>query len=309
MGILLIAPQKISSKWKRAFQKLYPDLAFEVYPEVKDPEKVDFALTWNHPSGILKEYPNLKVVASMGAGVDHIFRDPQLPEDITVTKIEDEQLAKDMSVFVLSIILNHMRNLSYYKMQKISREWKPQKYLRIEDVEVGIMGLGALGKAVGKTLIKNDFKVRGWANSPKNMDDIEVFHGKEQLPEFLSKSDVLVCLLPLTSETENILNKELFQQLPEDAFIINVARGRNLVVQDLLDEINNGHLCGAALDVFREEPLPSSHPFWKNSKVLITPHTASVSNPYNLVDQIVENYKRMKNGEPLKNTVDKERKY
>jgi glyoxylate/hydroxypyruvate reductase A len=283
-----------------------PDLDLEVYPEVKDPEKVEFVLSWKHPHGIYKDFPNLKVIASMGAGIDHIIEDPDIPEHIKITRVIDEQLTKDMSVFVLSLILDHLRNLSFHYC---SKEWNPKKYLRPEDVQVGIMGMGVLGVGVAETLIKNKFNVTGWSRTKKEILGVTTFHGNEQLQEFLEDSGVLVNLLPLTSETKNILNKDLFERLPEGAYVINVARGPHLVEDDLLEMIEKGHLAGAALDVFRKEPLPKDHPFWSIDKIKITPHIASVTLPKTVVPQILDNYRRMKEGKKLENVVSREKEY
>ncbi|MHA6279600.1 2-hydroxyacid dehydrogenase [Salinimicrobium sp. CAU 1759] len=306
MSFLIVSSQRDPKDWVEALKAEAPDLDLEVYPEVKDPAKVEFVLSWKHPHGIYKDYPNLKVIASMGAGIDHIIEDPDIPEHIKITRVIDEQLTKDMSVFVLSLILDHLRNLSFHYC---SKEWNPKKYLRPEDVQVGIMGMGILGVGVAETLIRNHFNVTGWSRTKKEILGVTTFHGNEQLQEFLEDSRVLVNLLPLTSETKNILNKDLFQKLPEGAYVINVARGPHLVEEGLVEMIEKGHLSGAALDVFRKEPLPEDHPFWSNDKIKITPHIASVTLPKTVVPQILDNYHRMKEGKELENVVSREKEY
>ncbi len=306
MSFLIISPNRDSQKWINAFQKQEPDLEIDVYPEVNDPEKVEFVLSWNHPHGIFLEYPNLKVIASMGAGIDHIITDRDIPEHVKITRVVDEQLTEDMSVFVLSLCLEHLRNLSFHHC---SKKWYPQPYKRPEDMKVGIMGLGVLGVAVAEKLIRNKFDVYGWRKQKKDILGVNTFYGKEQLDDFLKNSDILVCLLPLTSETENILNKELFQKLPKDAYLINVARGNHLVEEDLLEMLDSGHLSGASLDVFREEPLPKEHPFWQHHKIKITPHIASVTNPATVVPQLLENFRNMRNDSPLNNLVSRKKEY
>lgn len=276
-----------------------------VYPEEHDKDEVEYAIAWKHPRGIFKNYPNLKVVASMGAGVDHITSDPEIPEHVKITRIVDNQLREDMGDFVLALILNHLRNLSLHHN---SREWKPRSYSRIKDTRVGIMGLGVLGSGVAERLLQNGFKVSGWARSPKQIDGVKSFR-LEELDDFLQDLDILVCLLPLTPDTENILDAGLFAKLPHGAFLINVARGEHLVEQDLLNNVNSGHLSGASLDVFRKEPLPEDHPFWENANIHITPHIASVTDPKEVVPQIVDNYERMTEGEELKNVVKRDKGY
>lgn len=309
MSFLIVSPGHDPKHWVEVLKNQHPGLNIYVYPEEHDKEEVEFALAWNHPRGLFKNYPNLKVVASMGAGVDHIICDPALPEDIKITKVVDDRLTSDMSAFVLALVLDHLRNLHYYSMQQKNAEWDRKDYTRIDNVEIGIMGLGVLGKAVGEKLVLNGFNVSGWSTSPKEIEGIESFHGDEGLEEFLEKTEILICLLPLTPQTENILNKELFEKLPENAYIINVARGEHLVEHDLLEMIDNGHLSGAALDVFREEPLPEEHPFWQHPQIQVTPHVASITRPESVVPQIVENYEKMMEGEPLDNLVERNKGY
>ena len=306
MSFLIISPNRDPKAWVKALHEAAPELELEVYPEVKDPDKVEFALSWRHPQGIFKNYPNLKVISSMGAGIDHILQDEEIPEHIEITRIIDEQLAEDMAVFVLSLVLEQVRNLSFHHC---SKEWKPVKYQRPKNLQIGIMGMGVLGTAVTKKLKQNGFKLAGWSSSEKDISGVETFFGEDQLPGFLSRSDFLVCLLPLTSETENILNKTLFQKLPKGAYIINVARGNHLVEQDLLEMVENGHLSGASLDVFRREPLPNEHPFWKHEKIKITPHVASVTHPSSVAPQLIENYIRMKNGKNPRHLVNRQKQY
>lgn len=309
MSIVIITQGKDVSEWVQALKEQRPELDVQLHPNVKNKDEIQFALAWSHPIGSFKEYPNLKVVSSMGAGVDHILRDPELPESVTITKLEDPHLTRDMGIFVVALVLNHITNLSTYKLNEQEHLWKRKRYLTTDDVTVGVMGVGALGVHVAGQLVKLGFDVIGWARSSKNINNVPVFVGKGEMDAFLAKSDILICLLPLTSETEDILNKEIFQKLPENAFIINVARGHHLVDDDLIEMIDSGHLSGASLDVFREEPLPPEHPFWKHPKINITPHTASVTDPASAVSQILENYDRLQRNESLKNVVSPELGY
>ncbi len=305
MSVLVISPGRDPEAWVRELKNQHPGMDVHVYPEDHDKEEVEYAISWKHPRGIFKNYPNLKVIASMGAGVDHITSDPELPEHVKITRIVDEQLTIDMSDFVLALIMDHLRNISYHYC---SSEWEPKKYMRIQDTHVGIMGLGTLGSGVAGKLVKNGFKVSGWANSAKEQEGVTTYSGGD-LDDFLEELDILICLLPLTGETENILSRNLFEKLPKGAYLINVARGEHLVEQDLLDCVNTGQLSGAGLDVFRKEPLPEEHPFWSNPRIHVTPHIASVTDPKHVVPQLVENYERMTEGEELKNVVAREKGY
>lgn len=308
MSIVIISDRDPKA-WLAALKAREPEVEVFVYPEVEKREKVDYALVWNYQHGVLKEFPNLKVVASMGAGVDHIMSDPELPKQALVTRVVDKQLGIDMAEFVLSLVLAHLRNLLIHKGAEPSREWKPKSYYRIADPTVGIMGMGVLGNKVSEKLKSAGFKVTGWARTQRTNRDFRIFSGQEELEPFLREVNILVCLLPLTPLTENILNKDVFSKLPKQAFLINVARGRHLVEEDLLQYLDNDHLSGAALDVFREEPLPQEHPFWSHPKVHVTPHIASVTRPSSVVAQVLENYRRLKNGEPLGNTVEVSKGY
>jgi len=309
MKIVIICPDFDTRAWEDALWEENPDLEIEVYPDDTHRENTDFILTWNPPEGVFKHYPNLKVVASMGAGIRHITRNKSLGEEVVVTKIEDEQLIEDLQYFVLTSVLNYCRNIPYYVRQQLQKKWHRIPYLQPKETRVGVLGLGNIGLPVAQLLVKNNFKVRGWSNSKKEIKNITAFAGRSEFPKFLKDLNVLVCLLPLTDDTEDILNEDLFAQLPNGAFLINVGRGAHLVESDLLEALDNESLSGAALDVFQDEPLPKDHPFWGNKKITITPHTASVTKPASVAYQIIENYKRFQTGKELKHTISRDKGY
>ncbi len=304
MGIVIIRQDGKIPKWKEVLEAISPSTKIYSYLEEHPKEKITMAVVWKHPEGVLQHYPNLKCIASAGAGVDFIFDDPDLPKNIAVTRVVDPLLVSDMSEFVIALVFNHLKNLGTYKADQINNDWNPTAYKPINDATIGIMGMGKLGIYTARDLRQFGFRVQGWANSPKQLDGIKTFVGSKELSVFLKNTSILVCLLPLTMETTGILNRTLFQQLPKEAFIINVARGAHLVDADLLEQLDKGHLSGASLDVFHNEPLPKEHPFWNHPKVHITPHIASVSHPGSVVPQIMENYTRLQTGQPLLNRVD-----
>ena len=306
MSILLICTGRDPKVWVNAIREQQPDAELFEYNEPHDPNKVTYAVTWKHPKGAFNKYPNLEVIASIGAGVDHIICDPEIPRSALITRVIDEQLTRDMSTFILSLVLDKMRNISLHHGEK---KWNPLPYQTLNDEKIGIMGLGVLGKAAALTLSRNGFQVSGWSKTKKQIEGVNTYHGEKGLQAFLKGTSILICLLPLTSETESILNKELFEQLPKGAYIINVARGEHLVEHDLLEMLDKGHLSGASLDVFRTEPLPEEHPFWKHPKVHITPHIASVTDPKKVVFQLMENYKRMLERKPLLNVIELKKEY
>lgn len=307
MAIVIIRQDGKASHWKEILQKETNEIPIYEIGEKHPKEEITMALVWQHPKGSLKQYPNLKCVASMGAGVDFIMSDPDVSENITVTRVVDPMLASDMSEFVIGCIFAHLKNLHFYGQQEARKSWTRKPYLRKKDVTIGIMGLGELGGTLSKDLQQMDFSVQGWANS--NKEGTKTFVGEKELTRFLKSTSILVCLLPLTKDTKNILNKNLLGQLPKDAYVINVARGGHLVETDLLNLVNSGHLSGASLDVFSQEPLPEDHPFWIHPKIQITPHIASISSPDSIVPQILENYHRIRKNTPLLNVVSTNKGY
>lgn len=309
MSIVIITAGKETNGWEKALKAKRPELEVLVHPDVAAKDKVEFALTWGHPLGVFKEYPNIRCIASMGAGVDHILRDPELPASAIITKLEDPNLTRDMGLFVVALVLNHMRDLTFYQQNQQQHNWNYKRYLTTDNTTIGIMGMGTLGAHAAAELTKLGFKVNGWARTEKQLATIKVYKGAEELDSFLAKSDILICLLPLTPQTENILNKQTLSKLPQNAFVINVARGRHLVDEDLIALLDGGHLAGASLDVLREEPLPKDHPFWSHPKINITPHIASSTDAASAVSQILDNYDRLQRREPLKNVVSRELGY
>lgn len=309
MSIVIIRQDDKIELWKKAIKAADPNIEVSSYLEPHDKEAVEVALVWKHPKGTLAPYSNLKYIASSGAGVDFIFEDKTTPKDLPVTRVVDTMLASDMSEYVVAAIFSYLKHLNAYKVDQFHKVWKPRPYFRISDFKVGVMGLGALGTVLANDLVRFGFKTQGWANSKKTVEDVTTYHGQGEFHQFLSTSEILVCLLPLTTETAGILNATLFGQLPKGAYVINVARGGHLIDQDLIDYIDNGHISGATLDVFHQEPLSATHPFWEHEKINITPHYASVSDTDSVVPQILENYDRLKRGESLLNLVSKVKGY
>ena len=309
MAIVIIRQDHKIDLWKNALLEADSSLEVYSYQEKHPKEDITMAIIWKHPVGSLSDYPNLKCIASAGAGVDYIFEDVTRPKSVPITRLVDPYLASDMSEHVLAAILAHLKNFNDYKLQQVDSLWKPKDYLRIKDVTVGIMGLGELGALTAKDLAKVGFKVQGWSRSKKDIEQVTTFSGSGEQAQFLETTDILVCLLPLTPETEGILNKQLMEQLPKNAYVINVARGGHLVDGDLIMLLDGGHLSGACLDVYHTEPLPQAHPFWNHPKIFMTPHYASVSDTDSVIPQLLENYRRLDNDEELLNQVDQEKGY
>lgn len=309
MAIVIIRQDNKIDLWKKALLEADPNLDVYSYLEEHPKEEITMAIIWKHPVDSLSAYPNLECIASAGAGVDYIFEDPTRPTDIPITRIVDPFLASDMSEHVLAVVMAHIKHLNIYKLKQVANVWEPVDYQRIKDVTVGILGLGELGALTASDLTKVGFKVQGWSRTKKNIEEVTTYYGQDELSEFLQSTQILVCLLPLTPATEGILNKDFLSQLPQHAYVINVARGGHLVDEDLIMLLDDGHLSGACLDVYHTEPLPKTHPFWNHKKVHMTPHYASVSDTDSVIPQLLENYKRLQTGDELQHQVNIERGY
>lgn len=309
MALLIIAPDIKVTSWVKHLGALEPGIEIRVWPEIGDSSDIAFALCWNHPPGELTKYENLKCIASLGAGVDHLTRDPDLPDGVPVTRVVEHSMAQSMSEYVVLSALNYCRQFDAYRSDQDQRSWHPRRPRLAEDTYIGIMGLGQLGSDAAKKLSYLGFAVSGWSRTPKNIDGVQCFAGEDGWEDFLSRSQILICLLPLTPSTKGILNRKTFGQLPRDAYVINVARGQHLVENDLMEALDSGQLAGACLDVFEVEPLPQDHPFWSHPQIKVTPHISSLTFPKAVAPQIIENYQRSKTGSPLLHVVDVERGY
>lgn len=306
MGIAIISPGRDASIWVENIKKIDNNIEVQVFPDLKDTERVKAVMLWQHPKGILDKFPNLELICSMGAGVDHILSDDSIPDHLPITRIVDKKLTFSMTNYVLMGILNYHRQTDRYKRDQKLKIWD-MSYPEIPIV-VGIMGVGELGGDVIKKLQYLGIEVVGLGFAPK-VDTTYPYYEKSKLDEFLSQINVLVCMLPLTPDTEGVLNKELFRKCNKGTYLINVARGSHLVEEDLIPAIEDGYISGALLDVFRNEPLPEDHIFWEREEIDITPHIASVTNPDAAAPQIIENYNRMLNKRPLLNQIDKAKGY
>ena len=309
MAILIIRNDHKEFIWKEALLKADPDLDVYAYLEPHPEDDIQMVAVWKHPAGSLNAYKNLKGVHSMGAGVDFIMEERLPVPGIPIVRVVDPSLTADMAEYVLTQCLAHIKGLSAYKELQGRHSWKPEGYKRASETTVGIMGLGELGKAAAAVLIKNGFRCRGWTRKSKPQVDFPCYTGAGERDAFLSGCNILVCLLPLTPDTADILNDQVFNALPRGTFLINAARGGHLEESSLIQALESGQLSGACLDVFKQEPLPEDHPFWGHKSIRITPHVASVSDPKTVAQQLVSNYKTLLQGQIPLNTVDPARGY
>lgn len=308
MSVALLFNQKPTEEWQRNLQKLLPETKVEVYPIISNPEDVEFIATWKPHKDYIKEFPNLKVVQSVGAGIDHLLH-TEIPDSVKVTRIVDSALKQEMFEHVLACIMTSMKNLLTYHKNQLQQEWIPKNYTSIHETTITILGLGEIGKLVAERFVALGFRVKGWSNSQKNMNGVETFVGKEGLNSAIANTDFIVNILPLTTETESILNYKFFNQCSKQTVLINVGRGAHLVEKDLLIAIDEKQIKEAYLDVFIEEPLPENHPFWSNKNIYITPHIASVTNATTALQQVATNYKKLKNMETLENEISLDKGY
>ncbi|TQV83247.1 2-hydroxyacid dehydrogenase [Denitrobaculum tricleocarpae] len=309
MALLFKSDTDRADIWQDAIAKLMPDLEFRIWPEIGEPADIEYALIWNPPKGALSKLPNLKVIFSMGAGIDHLASDPDLPANVPVVRMVDEGLTLGMTEFVVMAVLRHHRRIHDYEIQQRQKRWEQIVTPLAPDRKVGILGLGVLGSDAAEKLAYLGFDVAGWSRTQKNLPGIECFSGEEGLRTFLRRTEILVCLLPLTESTKGILKAENLNLLPQGACLINVARGGHMIPEDVLAALDSGQLAAATLDVFPEEPLPESSPFWQHSKVLVIPHCASVTLPTTAAAKVVEGIEAARSGKPLQNVVDFERGY
>ena len=246
------------------------------------------------------KFPNLKVIQSIGAGIDRIINTQTIREGQKITRMVDENLSNDMFEFLLVAVLGQLKNINLYHQQQEQKTWLPTSYHSIKDFNVCILGLGTIGSFVAEKFVALGFKVKGWSVTKKDISGVESFEGEQELSAALNGTDILINILPATTQTENILNKNHLKQLNQDAFLINVGRGEHLVEEDLLTLLNEKYLSGALLDVFKAEPLPINHPFWVHPKIQVTPHVASITNIKSAVLTVVTNYQNHLLGKPLK---------
>ena len=306
MAVLIIAPGLKADWWAHELNQQNPALDVRIWPDAGNPDDIDYALAWKPPPGTLATYPHLKVVFSLGAGVDHLLIDPDFPPHSRISRVVDPYLTAGMVEYVLLHVLRYHKNQPALDTQQSARVWddRAHELKQADERRIGILGLGELGLAAARALIALDFDVAGWSRSPKTIAGVQCFHGSAGLNDLLTRTNILVCLLPLTPETENILCEELFARLPEGAYLINAARGGHLVESDLIPALESGQLGHATLDVFQIEPLPDNHPFWGHRQITVTPHNASITDPRSVARQIAEGIAAVERGDALPNAVD-----
>ncbi|BBK45080.1 glyoxylate/hydroxypyruvate reductase A [Allostella vacuolata] len=310
MALVIVSRVHPSSDvWAPEMRRLMPEIDIRYWPDVGNAAEVEAVLMWQAPDGLFERLPNLKAIFATGAGVDAILGDARVPKHLPLARLVDPSMTAEMSEYVVLQTLRFHRQEPTYAAQQRDRVWTVHPQPHPEERRIGMMGLGELGQDALRMLKPFGFALGGWSRTPKTIDGVETFSGADGLQRFLARTDILINLLPLTAETENIIDTKLLSALPKGAFLVNCARGRHVVDADLLAALDSGQLAGAALDVFHQEPLPGEHPYWSHPRVILTPHAAALTNPLTATPQIVDNLRRVEAGQPLVNLVDRSRGY
>jgi len=296
--------------WRKTIQELLPDLQIVLLDEDSyDPQTISYAIVWNPPLGMFQEFPNLRCVASVGAGVSHILKDKAYPKDVPIIRCVNERLRLRMAEYIALHVLRFHRGLPEVEEAHAGRNWGQYIAPLANEINVGILGIGSFGSFAAKKLLALGYSVLGFSRRKKEIEGVMTYSGDKQFYEFLSKVNILVCLLPQTPLTEDILCKRTLNALPDNSYLINIGRGECLVEDDLIDALNSKKLNRATLDVFRQEPLPTNHPFWSHPKVLVTCHSAGVIDPAIGGVTIANNIKAFIRGDHIPDIVDIEQGY
>jgi glyoxylate/hydroxypyruvate reductase A len=285
--------------WVDGLKAEFPDAQVSLWSA--GDELADYAVVWMPPQQFFDEQTQIKGIFNIGAGVDALMK-LRLPDGVPVVRLDDAGMSVQMAEYVCHAVIRHFREFDRYEADIAEGKWSYRKPRLRTDFPIGVMGLGVLGERVSRALAQFDFPVRGWSRSPKTIDGVQCFSGDvggQGFQDFLAASRILVCLLPLTPDTQGIMNLDTLSRLQPGGYVINVARGSHLVDGDLITLIDNGHLAGATLDVFRTEPLPADHAFWKHPKITITPHTSARTLREESIAQIAKKIRSLAAGAPI----------
>ena len=294
--------------WRSQFARQMPECPFRIWPDLGDGTQIRYMAAWMLPDDIPGLLPNLEVVFSTGAGIDQ-FDFSRIPAHVPVVRLIEPDLSAGIVEYVVHGVITAHRDMIDYRNQQLAGVWQSHRNKLARDVRVGVMGLGVLGQATLRQLVQFGYACAGWSRSGVDLPGVERYAGEANLSAFLARSDILICLLPLTDNTRGVLNAQLFDRLPKGASLINVGRGGHLVQDDLLAALASGHLANAILDVADPEPLPAEHPFWSHERIVVTPHIASMASAESAVQVILDNIRRHEAGQAMIGLVDRTRGY
>jgi len=306
MRVLYFSADGDSPAWIPGLQAALPQAQVGLWEP--GAAQADYAVVWKPSQQLLDEQGGLKAIFNTGAGVDALVQ-LKLPAGVPVVRLDDAGMSVQMAEYVCHAVIRHYREFAGYEADMAAGKWSFRKPRPRADFPVGILGLGVLGERVARALAQFEFPVNGWSRSAKTLEGVQCFAGANSLDDFLAASRVLVCLLPLTPDTRDIMNRAHLSRLRPGGYVINVARGAHLVDEDLLELLDNGHLAGATLDVFRSEPLPAGHSFWGHSKITLTPHTSARTLRSESIAQIAGKIAALERGEQVAGLVDLQRGY
>ncbi len=302
--VILFYSNVSDKTWPDELRKAFP--AFNICMQLGDTAADDVvaAIVWNHPPGMLQHFKNLRLIQVLGAGVNYLRADDRLPRGVPIARLVDPGLTERMTEYVLMHCLALHRQVPEMRRAQCEHTWNYIHPTPPDQTCVGILGLGVLGSACARALSSSGFRVVGWSRSKKEGVGFPTYAGADELREFQQRADIVVLLLPLTRDTEDLVDRSFLAGIRKGAALVNVGRGRLIVDSDLIDALNAGTLRHAVLDVFRTEPLPSDHPFWGHPRITITPHNSSATNPRTALAQIVENLQRVLAGQPPRHLID-----
>lgn len=311
MTVVLIATNDAedASTWRQLIERDVPGVECRIHPQIGDPASVDVVLAWKAPRGVFANLPNVKLIGSLGMGVDHLLDDPSLPSSVPITRLVDLNMIEQVSEYALYGVLHFHRHFHTYEQYQRERRWQELPLPHTSKRRVGVMGIGAIGSLCARRIAALGFPVIGWSRTARSIDGVTCLSGVSRLKEFLGISDILVVVLPLTADTNGILNRDTIAYLPRGGFIVNLARGALINEPSLVAALDCGQVGGVLLDVTQTEPLPPNNSLWTHPKVKLTPHIAGLTNPKTAVATVVENIRRLRKGMPLDCVVERARGY
>nr|WP_314544980.1 glyoxylate/hydroxypyruvate reductase A [uncultured Massilia sp.] len=309
MRILLYRSDGDTGPWAEEIAAALPHARTVAWEEGVAMAPCDYALVWAPPQEMLADLAHVKAIFLMGAGVDGLLKFGDALPDVPVVRLGDAGMGEQMADYVLHAVLRYFRRFDDYEQQARQGLWNPLAAHDKAGFTVGVLGLGKLGVPVLQALRQRGFPVRGWSRTSKDLPGVACFAGMETLDAFLAGTRVLVCMLPLTPDTNNLLDRARLSRLPQGACVVNVARGALIAEPDLLALIRAGHIAGATLDVFRNEPLPAPHPFWDEPRITITPHISALTLRGEAVQQVATKIRLLEQGGTVADVVDRRRGY
>ncbi|MBI1394525.1 MAG: glyoxylate/hydroxypyruvate reductase A [Betaproteobacteria bacterium] len=309
MKLVFFSETDDPAPWREALRTALPGIDFRVWPDVGDPADVRYTLVWKPPAGWHRRFPALRAILSLGAGVDALLEDPDLPAGVPITRMVDAGMGRQMAEYAAHGVMHFHRRMPEYAALQREGRWQPLECPAATEFPVGVLGLGVLGAQAAQMLVAMGYPVNAWTRTPRTLPGVTCYAGDAGRAAFLAGSRVLVNFLPLTPDTRGLIDRSLLAGLPRGAYLVNLARGGHVVEDDLLAALDDGQLAGAMLDVFGSEPLPVGHRFWRHPRVIVTPHIAAVTMAEGAADQVIENLKRLEAGDTPRGLVDRSRGY